>query len=71
MQRRKRKCEDCEKPLGGTIVKCFECGGEKPSPSKKERLSDGKEWAALLGVERSVVKSVHEKVLGTDKGDQP
>lgn len=30
MMRRVRKCSECGKRLGGTLGRCFECGGEKP-----------------------------------------
>lgn len=59
---RVRTCAECDKKLGGTVGKCHECGGEKPSPSKKERLEDARTWKILLGVDPLLIKSAHEEV---------
>jgi hypothetical protein len=59
MLRRKRKCSECNKPLGGTVGKCYECGGEKPERTRKERLADAKEWKLLLGVKYALIKEAH------------
>lgn len=56
---RRRKCDECGKPLGGTLGTCYKCGGEKPSPSRTERLASAKEWKLILGVKPSKIKSAH------------
>lgn len=60
--RRQRNCAECGKALGGTVGTCHECGGEKPSPSKEERLRDARTWKILLGVDPLLIKSAHEEV---------
>lgn len=57
--RRQRKCSECGKPLGGTVGRCHECGGEKPSPSRRERLKDAEEWKLWLGVPWDLIKEAH------------
>lgn len=56
---RQRTCDDCGKPLGGTIVKCHECGGEKPKPSRKERLANAERWKLWLGVRWDQIEEAH------------
>lgn len=56
---RKRKCGECGKPLGGTAGLCYECGGEKPSPSRKERLRDAEKWKLWLGIPWSMIANAH------------
>lgn len=56
---RRRTCGECGKPLGGTVGLCYECGGEKPSPSRKERLADAETWKLLLGIEYEQVAEAH------------
>lgn len=58
--RRTRTCEECGKQLGGTVGKCFECGGEKPSPSREERLADAVYWKVELGVPYGMIQEAHE-----------
>lgn len=60
MQRRQRDCGECGKALGGTVGTCYECGGEKPSPSREERLKDAVRWKILLGVPRHKINQAHE-----------
>lgn len=55
-----RTCENCGKQLGGTVGLCYDCGGEKPSPSREERLTDAYVWKALLGVPHDKIQSAHE-----------
>lgn len=57
---RQRNCGECGKALGGTVGKCFDCGGEKPSPSREDRLADAYTWKILLGVPRHKIKQAHE-----------
>jgi hypothetical protein len=56
---RKRTCAECGKPLGGTVGKCYECGGEKPEPSRKERLSDAEKWKLWAGVPWDMIAEAH------------
>lgn len=58
--KRKRKCAECGKPLGSTVGKCYECGGESPSPSRRERLQDAETWKLLLGVPYGKIKEAHD-----------
>jgi hypothetical protein len=58
--RRKRKCSECGKPLGGTVSECYECGGEKVSPSREERLADARWWKFWLGVDATLVEEAHD-----------
>jgi hypothetical protein len=58
---RLRNCSECNKQLGGTVGECFECGGEKPSPSREERLADAYLWKAWLGVPHSKIMDAHEE----------
>lgn len=59
---RVRKCADCGKPLGGTLGKCYECGGEKSEPTREERLQDAFYWKVVgLGIKPSVVEEAHEQ----------
>lgn len=55
-----RTCAECGKQLGGTVVKCFECGGEKPSPSREERLRDAVWWKIELGVPFDMIQRAHD-----------
>lgn len=57
--RRKRKCSECNKPLGGTFGKCHECGGEK----SKERMMYrwARSWKIALGVFPSKIKKAHDE----------
>lgn len=57
--RRKRTCAECGKPLGGTVGKCYECGGEKPQPSRRERLKDAETWKLWLGVPWDKIAEAH------------
>lgn len=60
---RRRKCADCGKPLGATVGKCYECGGEHPRLSTRERLENWKQIAYLtrLPIE-SVAEAIDESV---------
>lgn len=60
IQKRKRKCMDCGKPLGSTVGRCFECGGESPSPSRDERLQPAVWWKIELGVPYKQIQKAHE-----------
>lgn len=57
--RRRRTCSECGKPLGGTLGTCYECGGEKHSPSREERLADARNWKILFGVKPSLIEEAH------------
>jgi hypothetical protein len=56
---RRRKCSDCGKPLGSTVGRCYECGGEQPTLSRKERLADAETWKLLAGVEWEQIADAH------------
>ena len=43
----REKCTVCSKPLGNTIEKCHDCGGENYRGGTPE---DGRWWRILLGV---------------------
>lgn len=60
MKRRIRTCADCGKQLGGTIGKCFDCGGEKPEPTREDRLADARWWKMMLGVKKDHVDQTHQ-----------
>lgn len=45
VKKRKRLCKDCNKPLGSTIVRCYECGGQQPTRQR----ADGRSWKLTLG----------------------
>lgn len=55
-----RTCAECGKQLGGTVGTCHECGGEKPSPSREERLRDAERWKLWLGVPYEMIQRAHE-----------
>jgi len=63
---RTRTCEDCGKKLGGTVGTCYECGGEKPSPSRKERLKSAEQWKLWLGAPWKKIAQAH----GYDTADE-
>lgn len=58
--RRVRKCKECNKRLGGTLVRCHECGGEKPEPDPSERILDAVRWKLMLGVDEELIEEAHE-----------
>lgn len=60
-RRRRRTCQDCGKPLGSTVGKCYECGGEQPEPSREERLRDAYVWKILLGVDPELIEEAHSE----------
>lgn len=60
MSRRTRTCDNCGKQLGGTLGLCYNCGGEKPSPSRSERLQDAWNWKMYLGLSPNRVQAAHE-----------
>lgn len=62
---RRRRCGECGKPLGSTVGLCYECGGEDPSPSRRERLADAENWKLLGGIPWKKVKRAH----GYKEGD--
>jgi hypothetical protein len=56
--RRRRTCSDCNKPLGATLAKCFDCGGEQPDnhdDSHESRVT----WQSLLGVNPELIDTSH------------
>lgn len=57
---RKRKCLDCDKPLGSTVGRCFDCGGEQPEPSRKERLKPAEEWKMMMGIPIDMIMEAHD-----------
>lgn len=58
---RRRICGDCGKPLGGTVGQCYECGGEKPAPSRDERLADAMAWKTLLAIPYETIAEAHNQ----------
>lgn len=57
--RRKRRCADCGKPLGSTVGRCYECGGEDPSLTREERLQDARTWKILFGIPPQKIAAAH------------
>lgn len=60
MRSRVRTCDDCGKKLGGTVGLCYECGGEKPQPTREERLADARWWKIMLGVDPDLIEEAHQ-----------
>lgn len=58
---RLRNCDECGQALGGSIGLCYECGGEKPTPSREERLTDAYTWKMILGVDPSLINDAHSE----------
>lgn len=56
---RRRRCEDCGKPLGATVARCYDCGGDDPSASREERLADSRKWKLLGGIDPETVEEAH------------
>lgn len=52
-------CNDCGKPLGGTEELCYECGGEKPTLSREERLANARMWKAMMWIPPEKVDEAH------------
>jgi hypothetical protein len=58
--RRKRKCSECNKPLGATLVKCYECGGEHVD-NHGDSLASARQWKLLLGVDPELIDEAHSE----------
>ena len=57
---RRRKCDECGQPLGGTLGTCHDCGGEKNRLSREGRLANAKKWKLLFGVKPDLIEEAHD-----------
>jgi hypothetical protein len=58
MKRRTRKCQSCQKPLGATVVRCHDCGGETPD-RHGDSLRSARIWKQWLGVDPQLIDEAH------------
>lgn len=58
--KRIRKCQSCQKPLGATVVRCHDCGGETPD-RHGDSLRSARMWKQLLGVKPKLIDESHDE----------
>lgn len=59
MKRRRRRCEECGKPLGSTLGKCHECGGETYRAGGDMTDTWAWNWKIMLGIKPKLIEKHH------------
>lgn len=59
--RRKRKCRECDKPLGNTLGRCKECGGENYRAGGTTMYSTQSQWM------RQMIGARYEDIVSADE----